>query len=225
MFCPKCGAENKDGMPFCGKCGNQLGTAITGSTGMVSNGAIPGNSTEKFSFMAFFFWFFVLLKEKMTAAAIISLLLVIIPIGYYGVNRIASDDLDLVEGAVTDDINECTEDITSALREVIHKMVGAIPEAGGLLDTLGGPIIDGIVDSAGDELNSTIYSIVTDSLGEMEELGQKYKSGSYFWGIVSIIAMITICIFWGRRYNYYLELQRKGIPFLCAIGDPSYRKI
>lgn len=45
MYCPKCGAENADGVKFCAKCGNGLSGAEKGATAAGANSAATGASS------------------------------------------------------------------------------------------------------------------------------------------------------------------------------------
>lgn len=235
MFCQGCGNEMVDDAAFCPKCGRPV--AGGGSPYTVA-AAPPKDPTEMFNIAGCFLWFFMLLKEKMIAAAIISLALVVIPLGYMlsvggaradmediGLKYI--DDMDRWETNIEDAVSGAARKGISSIVTALGNYVGVGGLAGSITDSAIGPYIDEGVNEISNELlvASGEMQMKNDMLDKIDGNVDRYYKWNVFWFIVTVVVFVLLCVFWGRRYNYYVDLNSKGTPFLCAIGDPGTRKL
>lgn len=221
-YCPKCGVENKNGAVFCAKCGNKLNAGFVGASDVNEKNQ---KKSGDFSFKAFFLWFFVLMKEKMYAAAIISLLIAVVPAGYFITFSFASSDLWSVGYNAGENLREWEGNVSDTAGQAVHNAMNSNPYTG-VIDIFAGEDIDNAVDGITGAMidASGLNSVASRTSEHANKIADKYSAWSTIWGLVTLAALIFIGAFWGRKYSYYLDLHRKGINFLCAIGDPAYRK-
>ena len=223
MFCQGCGNEMADDAVFCPKCGRPVAGGVSPYTVAA---APPKDPAEMFSVAGCFLWFFMLLKEKMMAAAIISLALVAVPLGYAWINGMAETDMHVTGHSVENRLNDWTDSLTELSRDAIHTAIRSVPTVGSIIESVGSSVIDDFVDAASKELvdASGLEGIKTDMIDYTEEAEKKYDTFGNLGLALTAIVFILLCVFWGRRYNYYVDLNKKGTSFLCAIGNPETRK-